>query len=440
MDARRMAILQIPHHHHNHQTTLSDPNTAPEFGASFTTTTVTLGVYHEDHNDQIIPEFIQAVPAMAQALSRRHNHTQNQSPAKPYEQGDDEEDEENPPAQDNAEMTDTSEIHQDPKDTNEGGNDQSAQSTHHSSQLDQFLDRLEHGFTHPSPVLQMLATNLACWFTYALLQTHPELEPQIVTQIIVVLCGSLSPHLSTAVATGVYSGATNVTEPLWMIVVLGVFTSLTWQYVNSRKLWLGMGGRLGLTSFIAMNATILVACLVGSSDAVTWSIYWNADAWTSSTDTLVWEVILSVLASTILAAVAGLVRLRSKVPAHPVILPSAYALLFMLATYLLLTTNSNTESEASTTLYETYSILDGYAVGAYVAMSGWSYLATTAQFAQAGFVAGIWLQILRPFFGGFGGKSGTTAWLGVAFWSQIHQFWKNRKKHNTQSQTSELPR
>ena len=116
-----------------------------------------------------------------------------------------------------------------------------------------------------------------------------------------------------------------------------------------------------------------------------------------------WEDSLySLVACVFLAATAGYWRLLAKVPVNPVLLPTAWALFCMLGSSLFDRHNTYNAS-----------LLDGFAVGAYVGMSSLDKLRSFSSFAGAGFAAGAWIVVGRPFCLGFGGKSGFTAMLGV---------------------------
>ena len=56
----------------------------------------------------------------------------------------------------------------------------------------------------------------------------------------------------------------------------------------------------------------------------------------------------------------------------------------------------------------------GLAVGSFVAMASEQYLPTVFDFGGAGFLAGLWILFLDPFFLDFGGKKGFTSFCGFA--------------------------
>ena len=267
---------------------------------------------------------------------------------------------------------------------------------------DKWIHRLQKLIAKADPRMQILSTVSACLLTHALINHQPHVDLQIITMLLVTLCGATFPHLITAVGCGVYAGSVSsetIPSYAW-VVLLGFITALIWQLVSSNRWILGFSGRLGATAFFSMNLTGLIVFGVdrtvsfdryGSFDSVQWSLE---------------EAFVSLLACIFLSCSAGYFRLIANVPVNPVLVPSAWALFCMLLT--------------SCTDYQFVpSILGGYAVGAYVAMVSETRLSRTWQFAIVGCIAGMWNVLFQPLFLGFGGKGGFTAMVGYSTYLSI---------------------
>jgi hypothetical protein len=259
--------------------------------------------------------------------------------------------------------------------------------------------RLQKLINNAPPVVRMVATNLACILTHAVMKAHPGLDFQVMTMILVTLCGSTLPHLITAVACGVYAGSVTAnTLPSYpWVILLAFFTSIVWQVVSTFKLMLGFSGRLGASAFMGMNFTAVIA--FAASPSVDYDRYGNLDQlWDDTT----WEeALVTIAACVFLASSASYFRLIATVPVNPVLVPSAWALFCMFLMSL-----ADYEHNPS--------IFGGFAVGAYVAMAAESRLPNVGYFATVGLIAGFWIIFLKPFFLGFGGKSGFTAMVGYS--------------------------
>jgi hypothetical protein len=143
---------------------------------------------------------------------------------------------------------------------------------------------------------------------------------------------------------------------------------MTWLWVASFNILLGFSGRLGTTTFLAMNITMLV--FLAPSGAVPWSQYGDVQA--------TWEErlteeksIVYVVSAVFLASLGGAFRLHAKLPVNPVLVPCTLALFFMMIV-------NGTEYENRSTLY------NGFAVGAYVAMTSEARLPSIAAFFNSG--------------------------------------------------------
>jgi hypothetical protein len=107
----------------------------------------------------------------------------------------------------------------------------------------------------------------------------------------------------------------------------------------------------------------------------------------------------------------GAFRLHANVPVNPVLVPCTLALFFMMIV-------NGTEYENRSTLY------NGFAVGAYVAMTSEARLPSIAAFFIAGTFAGLWGLILSPYFLCFGGKSGFTAMIGYSTYYVLSELFR----------------
>lgn len=328
---------------------------------------VTFGAYHDDHNDEVIPELVQVA----------------------------------------SNADDASQSTQ--------GNENTA--------FDALVHKFQELLAETPPSVQIVATFGACLFCHALLKQHAEMDLQVVTMVLVTLCGATFPHLITAAACGVYAGSVSpqTLPSLWWVALLGVLTSAVWQLVSKHKLMLGLGGRLGASAFVAMNLTAVVA--FGLDSSVSFGRYYN-----NSFEFSWEEVLVSTAACIFLASTSGYMRLVAQVPVNPVLLPSAWALFCMLAVSL----NGDYQYNAS--------IFGGLAVGAYVGMSSASKLSSFYSFLAVGLVAAIWMQLLRPVCIGFGGKSGFTAMVGVVTYELVQKGGKHLCRQLRASKNTVLPK
>ena len=286
-----------------------------------------------------------------------------------------------------------------------------------------FDRRIQKLINDAPPLVQMAATFLGSTLMYAIMQSQRhqagDLDGQILTMILVTLCGSTVPHLITAFACGVYAGSvSSATLPSYgWVILLGVITSIVWQIVSTYKLMLGFSGRLGASAFTGMNLTAIIA--FGVSPSVDFTRYGNFnELWGNITFE---EALVTVLACVFLASTASYFRLIATVPVNPVLVPSACALCCMILISLIdYKYNPN--------------IFGGFAVGSYVAMAAESRLPNLKYFATVGLVAGLWIVVLQPFFLGFGGKSGFTAMVGYSTCLIVQKLNKKFFKKNKESQ------
>lgn len=246
--------------------------------------------------------------------------------------------------------------------------------------------------------IQVIATVASCFLTYAIINRGPKLNWQIAAMVMITLAGATFPQLITAVACGVFAGQTfpeTVPSYPWL-TLLAAATAVSYQVAQRYKLLVGYCGRLGTTTFLAMNFTALVG--LGPSGAMPWSQYGSASALWNANPQLLEQALVSVIACIFSSSFSGYFRLVG-LPKNPVLVPCAFALLCMLV--------------VSVTEYNfAIDVCNGLAVGAYVAMASTTRLPSTKAFAFVGVIAGLWIILLGPFFIGFGGRSGFTAFCG----------------------------
>ena len=260
------------------------------------------------------------------------------------------------------------------------------------------VDKLRAAIHSSHPIALCIAVSIACFLTYAISNHSPNLPVDISQAIVIVLVLATFPEVAASAGAGAFAGmAGNTAIPNYgWLTLLSLVVSGVWLTFHRYKILVGCGGRLGTCAFISMNITVILFGM--PSGAVSWSLYGNSNNLWMERLQLV-PSILSVIASTFLSATGGAIRLRSKIPLNPVQAPTTIALLFMLI------------FEASGVQYSE-EIIAGFAVGSFVAMASDQYLATIFDFAAAGFIAGLWILLLDPFFSEFGGKKGFTSFCG----------------------------
>ena len=238
----------------------------------------------------------------------------------------------------------------------------------------------------------------SCILTYSISNRQPNLRPDLAQGIVIAMVLATFPEVAASAGAGAFAGmASGITIPNYgWLALLALVTSVVWTTFHHFKILVGCGGRLGTSAFLSMNLT--VALFIMPSGAVSWSQYGNINELWSERLELV-PSILSVGACTFLSAAGGAVRLKSKLPLNPVQAPTSIALLCMLIL-------------EPTQFKYTTQIDAGLAVGSYVAMASEQYLSSVFDFGAAGFLSGLWILFLDPFFLGFGGKRGFTSFCG----------------------------
>jgi hypothetical protein len=212
----------------------------------------------------------------------------------------------------------------------------------------------------------------------------------------------------------------------------------------------GFAGRLGTTTFLAMN--LVMVTLYGPLRVVDWERYWYglahvihvadeerlpiASAWDWTE-----EVELSIgycLACLWVGVLGGATRIKhdqylqqwwivnkpssvkpQPTPLNNVLVPVLWALFSMLLV-------NATHYKHAGGLY------NGFAVGAYVAMASLQKIPTVYDFFSVSLVAAGWGLALSPFFVGFPGKSGFTSMLGHVTHTALKMLSKKVRKRQQQ--------
>jgi len=336
-----------------------------------------------------------------------------------------------------------------------------------------FLDGLRANQTKWAQCTTIAISALA---TYSYHTVGATANVQVAIMTVITLVGA-SPmckaHLTTA-AIGAFVGGHNIigatkrleaapnvgeamyTSYLWLLV-LAVSVGSVWSHFVTHpriKLLDGYSGRLGTTTFIGMNLTMVV--LWGPLGVVSWNRYYyglvgivhvaeedsappslaSAWSWTEEAELAIGYV-LSVLW---LGLVAGVTRIhhhqyvqewhrdhREEDPAREaapstlnnVLVPVLWALASILV--------------ANATGYQhAAGLYNGFAVGAYVGMASLQKIPSVQKFATISLMAALWGLALTPFFVGFAGKSGFTSMMGHVTHEAIEKFVWERIKYRLQ--------
>ena len=287
--------------------------------------------------------------------------------------------------------------------------------------------------------VQILTIYIAAVLTYSYNNSGDHnANVQIAIMTVITLVGA-SPIESTYLiptAIGAFVGGQNIigstglmednngipaSNYLWLML-LSIVVGLVWYFIinNPRlKILDGYAGRLGSTTFLGMNLTMLIFCSVGVAN---WNRYYYGiihaihiaeedTSTTLATDIWIWseEIELAigyVLSVLWLGVSAGTIRImhnnyvqRCKVDAistppvqlNNVSFPVLWALLCMLVV------NATQYKHAS-------GLFNGFAVGAYVAMASLQKISSVSQFLVVSSLAAMWGLALTPFFVGFAGS------------------------------------
>ena len=257
------------------------------------------------------------------------------------------------------------------------------------------IQKLQQVVQKGHSIVHMFTTLIAAYLTLSLIDQGETLHPQIATVVVILLVGTSFPQLVTAAGCGAFVGANGVTTSFAIMLPTACCTAVAWAIVNRYQILLGYGGRMGTTTFLAFNISMIL--FLGPSEQVPWNAYGSLSSlWA---DRLELEPSLVFCASTIvLATVSAFFRLNATVPVNPVLAPVTAALTFMIAL-------NGAEYKYRDAAF------NGAAVGIYVAMASESKLPTTLAFCWASVLAAAWGLCLDPFFLGFP-SGGFTALLG----------------------------
>jgi hypothetical protein len=259
-------------------------------------------------------------------------------------------------------------------------------------------DKLRAAIDNEHWAFQCVATVASCFLVYSISNYAPYLDVDMAQAIVITLVLATFPQLAAPAGVGAFAGMAGqgtIPSYAWLSLLSLLATGL-WQVFVHFKVALGFGGRLGMCVFISMNATLLVFAI--PSGKVPWSFYGDASQlWSTSLE--VEPSCVAVAACVFISIAAGYVRLKAEIPLNPIQTPTTISLLCMLI--------------VEPTGYQyTKEVFGGLAAGAFVAMASEKYLPDVLSFGIAGFIAGLWILLLKPFFLEFSGKTGFTAFCG----------------------------
>lgn len=273
---------------------------------------------------------------------------------------------------------------------------------------------------------QWVTIGIAALLTYSYGATT---NIQIAIMTVITLEGAASEvHLIPASIGAFVGGHNALLEPnalsYFWVVFLSCVVGFVWSFfITKYKILDGYAGRLGSTTFIGMNAAMVLVW--GPTGVVDWNKYYYGflkhihvgeddpvplyEAWTWTQE---FELAIGyVLAVEWLTVVAAATRIFApkEIKLNNVLVPVLYSLLSILIV------NASGYRHAA-------GLYNGFAVGAYVAMASLAKLDTVTKFATAGLLAALWGLTLTPFFVGFAGKSGFTSMLGHATYNAIQTY------------------
>ena len=304
---------------------------------------------------------------------------------------------------------------------------------------------------------QCITIFVAAFLTYSFNNVGSKINVHVAIMTVITIVGA-SPfrnsHLVLA-SIGAFVGGQNViastndneniinsTNYLWLLL-LSVVVGLVWCFVIvPYKILDGYAGRLGTTTFIGFNVTMML--FFGPLHVVQWKRYifgvyqvvLMAEEDTTLDVANVWEwadeaeLAIGYCISVLWLGVAGgAIRIfhnntNPSEALNNVLIPCLLALLSMLVV------NSTAYNHA-------YGLYNGFAVGAYVAMASLQKIHSIMKLALISFTAALWGLLLTPFFVGFAGKSGFTAMLGHKTFEIIELFIK-KYKHRLRQEEMEV--
>jgi hypothetical protein len=244
---------------------------------------------------------------------------------------------------------------------------------------------------------------------------------------------------------------------IWLLLLTSVVGLLWCFFITQQQILDGYAGRLGTTTFIGMNLTMLL--FYGPLNIVEWNRYYygfnhlihiaeedsvlpdrtlaRAWSWTEETELAV-GYIFAVLW---LGAVGGGIRIFNQnhverwhrdnngatgnsASSHPVSPPTPLNNVLspvLLALSSMLVVNTSQYKHA-------FGVYNGFAVGSYVAMASLQKIPSTAKFAIVSLLAAGWGLALTPVFVGFAGKSGFTSMLGHLTYTFLESYLQRARR------------
>lgn len=167
---------------------------------------------------------------------------------------------------------------------------------------------------HDSHWAVLVAVSTAsCFMTFSLSNYAPFLRADLSQALVITLVLATFPEVAASSGAGAFVGMVSieVVPNYGWLALLAFVLSVVWMVFYRFRFLVGCGGRLGTCAFISMNITTVVFLM--PSGIIPWSLYGDATQLWSQRLELV-PSILTVLASTLLSAAGGAVRLKSEIP------------------------------------------------------------------------------------------------------------------------------
>eukprot|EP00966_Prymnesium_polylepis_P127194 2941922-Prymnesium_polylepis.1 len=191
------------------------------------------------------------------------------------------------------------------------------------------------------------------------------------------------------------------------LTLLAACAAASWLCVSRCKLIVGFSGRLGTTAFVACNFAVLMCCAAGDAP---WDVYYKSSKWDELTaESVLVSATFVTLSAVLTRAASNSVGLFPNL-ANPVSAGSAVALCLMLV--------------IDVTDYRYKAAVQGaIGQGSFTGMASTQRLSASGVLA-AGLIGGGLNAALHPFFLGFGGKQGFTAFLSCLPVLLLQASWK----------------
>jgi hypothetical protein len=122
------------------------------------------------------------------------------------------------------------------------------------------LHKLRQAVSETHWAARCLATIVACFLTYSLINQGEQIDLQIAIMIVIVLAGATFPQLIAAAACGAFAGGQHLmTIPSYSwLLLLSCVTAMTWLWVASFNILLGFSGRLA--SLLCNSHDVALGC------------------------------------------------------------------------------------------------------------------------------------------------------------------------------------